>query len=175
MVMFPTAKGGPNKHFPKTYTQFWASSALTGKWQEGNYVEKNPQGNPFLACHKLWREHSQHLEEGVLVRWDQNQALWPTNKILSLTGSQYSPLMHYPTVKHGSSSIILWDFSSTAGVVKLSRGDEKTNGANYKAALKKAFGCSKRLETGAEIHFSAQSIKNWSTLHVISKQEASGS
>ena len=71
------------------------------------------------ACGRL----PKHMEEGILVRWDQNVVFWhhPENTI--------------PTVKHGGGSIMLWRCFSSAGTGKLVRIEGMMDDAKYREIL----------------------------------------
>ncbi len=75
------------------------------------------------------------LGESVVVRWDQNPALWHQLNSPCLEEEEsclYDPKNTIPTVRHGGGNIMLWGFFSAKGTGQLHRIKGTMDGVMYR-------------------------------------------
>ncbi len=102
-------------------------------------ILQRPQGPPAqestcTGLSEVCQGFRGELGECVVVRWDQNRALWHQLNSPCLEEEECClwPQEHHPTVKHGGGNIMLWGCFSAKGKGQLHRIKGTMDGAMYR-------------------------------------------
>ena len=128
-----TAEVGESVH-RTTISRTLHKSGLYGRVARRKPFLKDIHKKWFKVCHKPPGD-TKHVEEGALVRWNQNQTFWPQRYVWSKSNTADHPEHTIPTVKHGGGSIMVWACFSSAGTGKMVKTDGKMDGAKYRSIL----------------------------------------